>query len=358
MSSNCLPTDFQYWLSVSNLIRFHEHGVQFYSHTDTQMISGYTKYNCLKTANGLCQTGSFRFFECGDFVRSRLWDTESLASDTSALSLFWKHTMSFENECKNTLQYTLSDEHHDICMCDIRNGVMMVFKDYNIQILFDEYISQSWVYWTYIFLMFVLTLYLSESIATMFGDVRSISYSIVSSFLCATSVVFIICTSNVAFFITTHEKITYAFSVFYILSYSFYHLHRKVTFNMIIATLSLMFSRMYYSFEHMYSIPIIFILCVRTIQKCICSIYRKDAIELQVSVLDRTWTWMLSVLFISLDVFMVALLYLTGLADSCRDSTEPVLMIICIVFIAWIAARLLTSYVVDMKKQTTEKRST
>jgi hypothetical protein len=347
LSPTCLPANFAYWLSVSNAVRFDDHGIRFYSPSTTELVSNIESYTCSKNLNGLCTSGKIRFFECGDSMKSKLWSADlvkdSALTSTSQLETLWTQTMSSSSSCNGKMQYLLGNMYHDVSLCDLSTGVSILFKDYVIQVLYDPYVTNPYIYWTYIILMFFLTLYLSESVATMFGDIRTLSYSVISGTLCTLTVIVVICTTNFDFFITTIDKTTYVFSIIYIILYALYHVYHRIAFNMIVGTLCLVFSRICYTFEHMYCIPAIFLLTARLIQKSMCILNPKKNDSMQLKP-DTGFVQVLSWGFILLDIALIFLLYFAGMSDAYADSIEAVLYIFCIVFVAWITARLLFSY--------------
>lgn len=356
----CLPVDFLYWMAVSNTVRFFDHGIQFYS-ANTDQVANSPSFPCKGINNGLCQHDKYRFFYCSsDMLRYRSWNKQ--VDEDKQLSMLWDETMSDNNECKNRVTSLLSNSYHDVNMCDL-SSMSVVFINNKIQILHDPWIS-TWIYWVYVFLMIILTLYLSESIASMFNDSNSYSYSVISSVLCILTIVFAYFTTNISFFVTIYEQWLFVYISIYVVLYAIHHLEHKITINMILATLLLLISRLHNTFEHIYCIPIVFLISVRLMQKV--HIYYFGSIMMSNDsesnfVLDRlqflipdnasssnvkaTESNTRHYFFMILDVILLTFVYYVGISDAFRDSSEPGMNMVGIVFISWVAAKMLTEYV-------------
>jgi hypothetical protein len=325
IANGCFSPELLYWIAVSNIVRFGSRGIHIYTDAPKQFVSSEKTFHCVGTEATFCAVEPYNFFTCERYDPSvynhRLWRA------APPLEKLWRKTADNEVQCEwNRRQTFYSNISHNIQSCDL-NRVTLIWSHNTIQILYDTDID-VYSYIVLVCLMVLLTISLSESITYMFGDEHSSVYPIYTSVMILVSIVVIGINTHQEYFLTSIERWCYGYFMLYVLLYTIYHMHRTVTINVVIATLTLIIARLEYTFESIYTVPVVFLICTRMFQKSLFIVY-SDTMPRDVMG------------FVFLDLIAIGFLYSAGMIDAYRDSREPIMYLIAVVFVAWVAARLL-----------------
>jgi hypothetical protein len=315
---DCFDQQALYWLSISSGVRITQQGFTFY---DTPVKHSGTSYDCNRTLGALCSHGvNYMFLRCTDAPVTmandapppfqRLWQMEGCTGRIPTLNRF------------------------DVMPCDLRDGTALIWADNRISVQYSMDVS----YWSMLLISLIvvwLVINMGESIASILRVPGTDSYGRVTSALCLVLVITIFVNTPLTLWVTDREWWAYFFFIFYILTYSAYHIVNPHTVNVIVGCLVLVTARFYQHNDTPYAAGFLFCIAARLIQKVFVTRFSGEDDVFQYT----------RIAFMGMDVFFFILLYFESIQNAFVDSMHGPLCLVGVLFAAFVTGKLLAEII-------------
>jgi hypothetical protein len=321
---DCFDGHSLYWLSVSSGVRINQQGFTFY---DSPVRHTTPSYDCPRTLGALCAYGSnYSFFRCTEFPSTMTYDAPP------PFERLWQ-----AEGCRGKLP---TPNHFDVTMCDLKDGTAIIWADNRLSVQY----SMDMPYWPMLLVSLVvvwLVINMGESIASILRVKGADSYGKVTSALCVVLVLTVFFSTPLALWITERERWIYFFSIFYILTYSAFHLINPHTVNVIVGCLILITARFYQQHDTPYAAGFLFCIATRFVQKaCVTNFSGEDDLY-QVTRIG----------FMVMDAVFFYLIYSESLQRAFHDSMHGVLCLLGVLYSAWVVGKVLAEFIAERTEE-------
>ena len=319
---DCFDQEALYWLSISSGVRVTQKGFMFY---DTPVIHGTESFDCPRTLGALCSyASSYTFLRCTDAP-------ETMAVDAPApFQALW--------QMEGCTGRTPTLDHFDVMPCNLRDGTALIWADNRISVQY----SMDVPFWSMVLTSLIviwLVINMGESVASLLRVEGAHSTGKATSVLCPTLVIAVCVNTPMHLWVTERERLTYVFVVFYILTYSVYHIFNPHTVNVIAGCLVLVTARFYQHHDTPYAAGFLFCVASRLVQKVFSTRFSGKDNAYQLT----------RIVFMTMDVLFLTLIYIESLHNAFVDALHGQLCLVGILFASSVAGKLLAD-IIDTPK--------